>query len=175
MRRFKLICTVRVIDCTVNIDLSDITNRYTVPYRRLELVYEKKNRSLVLSGSRKIPNLGSTVQWETRQASFPNGTVGPWVGIFLSPLDTNDGWILFISHMGKIENKQPHIILTSICDVIVMLHPQGGGGRVTLIFSSYVGWGPASTVHPQKYQEFQAPQKIFEILPTPKNIPHSLP
>ena len=39
---------------------------------------------------------------------------------------------------------------------------QGG----TLIFS-----GPASTVHPQKYQEFQAPQKIFEYLATQKNTP----
>ena len=42
------------------------------------------------------------------------------------------------------------------------LQPRGGGG--TLIFSSYVGSGPASTLHSQKYQEFQAPQKIFEIL-----------
>ena len=33
----------------------------------------------------------------------------------------------------------------------------GGGG--TPIFSSYVGSGPASTVHPQNYQEFQAPPK----------------
>ena len=79
---------------TVNIDLSDVTNKkYTVLYRTLE-VYEKKNRSLVFSGSRKIPTLGSTVQWETRQASFPTGTVGPRVGIFLSPLNTNDGFYL---------------------------------------------------------------------------------
>ena len=27
------------------------------------------------------------------------------------------------------------------------------------IFSAYVGSDPASTVHPKKYQEFQAPQK----------------
>ena len=46
--------------------------------------------------------------------------------------------------------------------------PRGGG---TLIFSAYVGLDPASTVHPQKYQEFQAPQKILEILATPKSIP----
>ena len=45
--------------------------------------------------------------------------------------------------------------------------PQGG----TLNFSSYVSSGQAYTLHPQKYQEFQAPQKIFEILATPKNIP----
>ena len=39
--------------------------------------------------------------------------------------------------------------------------PRGGGG--TLILTSYVALDPASTVHPKKYQEFQAPQKIFEI------------
>ena len=63
------------------------------------MVYEKKNRSLVFSGSRKIPTLGSTVQWETRQASFSTGTMGPRVGIFLSPLITNDGF--YLSHMGS--------------------------------------------------------------------------
>ena len=44
--------------------------------------------------------------------------------------------------------------------------PQGGGGA--LFFSSYVGSGPASTVYPQKYQEYHAPQKIFEIFATQK-------
>ena len=63
------------------------------------MVYEKKNQSLLFSGSRKIPTLGSTVQWETRQASFPTETVGPRVGIFLSPLNTNDGF--YLSHMGS--------------------------------------------------------------------------
>ena len=48
---------------------------------------------------------------------------------------------------------------------------RGGGREGTLIFSAYVGSDPASAVHPKKYQEFQAPQKIFEILATPKNIP----
>ena len=85
IRCFKLIYT------TVNIDLSDVTNKYYTVLYRTVVVYEKKNRSLVFSGSRKIPTLGSTVQWETRQASFPTGTVGPRVGIFLSPLNTNDG------------------------------------------------------------------------------------
>ena len=42
-------------------------------------------------------------------------------------------------------------------------------GRPALFFSVYVGSGPASTVHPKKYQEFRAPQKMFEILGTPKN------
>ena len=28
----------------------------------------------------------------------------------------------------------------------------------TLNFSSYVGLGPASTLHPKKYQDFQAPK-----------------
>ena len=44
----------------------------------------------------------------------------------------------------------------------------GGGG--TLMFSSYVGLDPASTAYPQKYLEYQAYTKIFEILATPKNI-----
>ena len=33
-----------------------------------------------------------------RQASFPTGTVGPRVGIFLSPLNTNDGFYWSSSH-----------------------------------------------------------------------------
>ena len=41
---------------------------------------------------------------------------------------------------------------------------------VTLNFSSYLGSGPASTVHPKKYQEFQAPPKNIEILAS-QNIP----
>ena len=45
----------------------------------------------------------------------------------------------------------------------------GGGGLS--FFSSYVGSGPAPTLHPQKYQEFQAPQKIFEILAAQKIPP----
>ena len=85
----------------VNIDLSDVINRYyTVPYRmslNLNLVYEKNIRSLGFSGSRKIPILRSAVQLETRQASFPTGTMGPCVGIFLSPLDTNDRF--YLSHI----------------------------------------------------------------------------
>ena len=35
----------------------------------------------------------------------------------------------------------------------------GGGGGATLVFSSFVGSDPASTVHPKKYQVFQAPKK----------------
>ena len=74
---------------------------------RTVVVYEKMNRSLVFSGSRKIPTLGSTVQWETWQASFPTGTVGPRVGIFLSPLNTNDGF--YLSHMGE-NNGNPDLV-----------------------------------------------------------------
>ena len=35
------------------------------------------------------------------------------------------------------------------------VRPQGG----TLIFSAYIGSDPASIVHPQKYQKFEAPPK----------------
>ena len=83
---------------TVYIDLSDVTNKYYTVLYHTVVVYEKKNRSLVFSGSRKFPTLGSTVQWETRQASFPTGRVGPQVGIFLSPLNTNDGFYLSHPH-----------------------------------------------------------------------------
>ena len=36
---------------------------------------------------------------------------------------------------------------------------RGGGG--SLFFSACVGWRPATTFHPQKYQEFQAPKRYF--------------
>ena len=89
---------------TVNIDLSDVTNKYYTVLYHTVVVYEKKNRSLVFSGSRKIPTLGFTVQWETRQASFPTGTVGPRVGIFLSPLNTNDGF--YLSHIPRTNRRE---------------------------------------------------------------------
>ena len=55
---------------------------------------------------------GPTFQWETRLAEFPTGTLGPRVGIFLSPLNTNDGF--YLSHIpvparGKDQNEQPHV------------------------------------------------------------------
>ena len=40
----------------------------------------------------------------------------------------------------------------------------------TLILSSYTSFDPAFTVYSQKYQEYQEPPKIFEILATPQNI-----
>ena len=88
---------------TVNIDLSDVTNRYYAVLYRTVVVYEKKNKSLVFSGSRKIPTLGSSVQWEIQQASFPTETMGPRVGIFLSPLNTNDGF--YLSHIPRTNSR----------------------------------------------------------------------
>ena len=61
------------------------------------------------------------------KALFPTGTVGPRVGIFLSPLDTNDGF--YLSHIpvpARGKNKErtaarrPRAGRTSIRDVIVM-------------------------------------------------------
>ena len=52
------------------------------------IVCKKKNRSLIISVDRKIPIIGSTFQW--------TGTVDPRVGIFLSLLNTNDGFCLQI-------------------------------------------------------------------------------
>ena len=62
-----------------------------------------------------------------------------------------------------------HILFHIQMGLSVEITPHGDpGGGATLICSSYVGSGPASTVHPNKYQELQAPQKIFFI--PPKNI-----
>ena len=127
IRCFKLICTVRVIDCKHRHQWLHQQILYsTVPYRRG--IYEKKNRSLVFSGSRKIQTLRSTVQWETWQASFPTGTVGPRAGIFLSPLNTNDGFYLSHIHVpahGKDKKWTATCLLPagcmSISDIIVML------------------------------------------------------
>ena len=35
------------------------------------------------------------------EASFPTGTMDPWVGISLSPLDTNDGFSLTPISLGS--------------------------------------------------------------------------
>ena len=78
--------------------------------------------------NRKIPTLGSKIQWETWQTSFPIGTVGPWFWTFLSPLNTNDGFYLSqipVLARGKDKNRKatrrPIADRTSIRDVIVML------------------------------------------------------
>ena len=61
-------------------------------------------------------------------------------------------------------------LLMSLC----VVGPEGGGG--TLMFSSYVGSDPASTVHPPKISGISSiPKKKIEILATPKNIPYSVP
>ena len=52
---------------------------------------------------------------------------------------------------------------------------QERGGWVLSFFSAYVGSGSASAVHAKNIRNFKHPQKIFEILATPKNIPHSVP
>ena len=52
----------------------------------------------------------------------------------------------------------------------------GGGGYVIgdAKISNIYGVLEIPDVHPQKYQEFQAPKKkIFEILATPKHTTHS--
>ena len=49
---------------------------------------------------------------------------------------------------------------------------EGGGLGGTIILSSYVGLNPASTVYQKNLiPGNQAPQKIFGIFATPKNIP----
>ena len=91
-----LICTARVIDCIHQPQRRHQQILYSTSLN-VKLVHEKKNRSLLFSGSRKIPTLGITVQRETQQDSFLSGMVGPPVGIFLSPLNTSDGFY-FLAH-----------------------------------------------------------------------------
>ena len=48
---------------------------------------------------------------------------------------------------------------------------RGGGGGVLSFFLHMYAWAQHLPFNPKKYQEFQAPQKIFDILATQKNIP----
>ena len=48
-------------------------------------------------------------------------------------------------------------------------HPRGGGGG-TLIIPSYVGSGPASTLHPKNIRNFKHPN-FCELLATPHSAP----
>ena len=117
---------VQRVSLTVNIDLSDVTNRYYTVLYRTVVVYEKKNQSLVFSGFRKIPTLGSTARWETRQASFPTGTVCPWVGIFLSPLNTND-------HTGQCKRTGGFYN-----ELVVAFYSTGGGVKGKKIYTCWL-------------------------------------
>ena len=48
------------------------------------------------------------------EASFPTGTVGPRVGIFLFPLNTNDRF--YLSHIGKQPKFQPGVLKIALCN-----------------------------------------------------------
>ena len=74
-----------------------------------------------------------------------------------------------ISHLSRhflflFNNSRPHP--RKIFAWVSYTQEEGG----TLVFSSYVGSGPASTVHPKKISGISSTPKIFEILATPKNI-----
>ena len=73
--------------------LSDVTKIYYTVHRQNKIweIYS----IIVVQCLHEIPTLGSTVKWETWQASFPTGMVGPRVGNNLSPLKTNGGIYLF--------------------------------------------------------------------------------
>ena len=48
---------------------------------------------------------------------------------------------------------------TNVHDLVVVMRQSWGGGGGTLIFSSYVGSGPASTVHPKNISGISSTQK----------------
>ena len=56
---------------------------------------------------------GPTFQWETRLAKFPTGTLGPRVGIFLEPLNTNDRF--FFSYTTTVRySTVKYLLMTSL-------------------------------------------------------------
>ena len=81
----------------------------------------------------KSQSSGPPFRGETRQASLPTGTVGPRVGIFLSPLNTNDGF--YLSHIpkpayGKDEKRTqagrmsiPDVIISHLSEFRIFLKP----------------------------------------------------
>ena len=67
---------------------------------------------------------------------------------------------LYGSHMGA--NMGPiSVPYRLLAGFLRRLSVPGGGGGGVSIFSACVGLRPASTFHPQKYQEYQAPKKCF--------------
>ena len=64
--------------------------------------------------------VGSTIQWESLQASFPTGTVGPQVGIFLSPLDTNDRFFFSYTN-SKFSNNTVRYSMIYVDDVTELM------------------------------------------------------
>ena len=89
------LCFIQRASLTVNIDLSDVTNKYYTVLYRTVAVYEKKNRSLVFSGSRKNPNprVHRSVGNSASLVSHWNGGPSGWD--FSVPTE-HQWWILFI-------------------------------------------------------------------------------
>ena len=78
------------------------------------------------------------------------------------------------AHMGPIWN--PVALPIWVPYRLLAGFPGGGGGvRGVLSFFGIRRLGPSIYRSTKKYQEFQARQKIFEILATPKNIRYSIP
>ena len=75
-------------------------------------------------------------------------------------------------HGGGGGGVLPFFFIHRLRPSIYRWNPMGGYSH----FSSYIGSGPASTVHQKKtYQEFQVPQIDIWSFSNPKNILHSVP
>ena len=73
--------------------------------------------------------------------------------------------VLIITRKLKYHTRLPacHLINLNVSsDFEKLSSGGGGGGGGTLLFSSYIGSGPASTVHPPENQKFQAPKKYLK-------------
>ena len=118
------------------------------------------------------------VEFEVRHALFKR--FKSWIELYIRYLRY---WLFYIQNLKSIgcsvstvflkkaifdksAHQDPHFFHIQMGpSVNITPHGDLRGGGVTLICSSYVCSGPASTVHPPKYQEFQAPQKYSSYPP----------
>ena len=78
--------------------------------------------------------------------------------------------------MGKLDDWLIYFnCIPDVMCLLVSLRGGGGGGGVLSFLLKMEAWDQHLPFSPKKYQEIQAPQKIFDILATQKDIPHSVP
>ena len=88
----------------------------------------------------------------TDKILYGNKRVPLFQGInFALPIMYRVAYVQSLKEMA-IEVPEQHAITSGEINFLLGPTPGGGGGG-TLIFSSYVGSGPASTVHPKKVSE----------------------